>query len=98
MIAVNPENNLEFGPTCAGSTVSLNLEVFNVGTTNLIINSVQRSAGSTDFTVAPNPTTPVTISPDAHVDFTIQSRRPSWDRKRRRSRSAATIRDRRQPC
>ncbi|MFZ0678070.1 choice-of-anchor D domain-containing protein [Candidatus Binatus sp.] len=72
VIAVNPENNLEFGPTCAGSTVSLNLEVFNVGTTNLIINSVQRSAGSTDFTVAPNPTTPVTISPNAHVDFTIQ--------------------------
>jgi hypothetical protein len=29
-IAVNAENNLEFGPTCAGSTVSLNLEVFNV--------------------------------------------------------------------
>ncbi|MFZ2062854.1 MAG: choice-of-anchor D domain-containing protein [Candidatus Binatus sp.] len=72
VIAVNPQNNLEFGPTCAGSTVSLNLEVFNVGTTNLIINSVLRSAGSTDFTVAPNPTTPVTISPDAHVDFTIQ--------------------------
>ncbi|MGC2444723.1 choice-of-anchor D domain-containing protein [Candidatus Binatus sp.] len=72
VIAVNPENNLEFGPTCAGSTVSLNLEVFNVGTTNLIINSVLRQSGSTDFTVAPNPTTPVTISPDAHVDFTIQ--------------------------
>ncbi len=72
VIAVNPENNLEFGPTCAGSTVSLNLEVFNVGTTNLIINSVIRLAGSTDFTVAPNPMTPVTISPDAHVDFTIQ--------------------------
>ena len=72
VIAVNPQNNLEFGPTCAGSTVSLNLEVFNVGTTNLIINSVLRQAGSTDFTVAPNPTTPVTISPDAHVDFTIQ--------------------------
>ena len=72
VIAVNPENNLEFGPTCAGSTVSLNLEVFNVGTTNLIINSVIRLAGSTDFTVAPNPMTPLTISPDAHVDFTIQ--------------------------
>src|SRR5580693_744129 len=72
VIAVNPQNNLEFGPTCAGSTVSLNLEVFNVGTTNLVINSVIRQSGSTDFTVAPNPTTPVTISPDAHVDFTIQ--------------------------
>jgi hypothetical protein len=72
VIAVNPQNNLQFGPTCAGSTVSLNLEVFNVGTTNLVINSVVRSAGSTDFTVAPNPMTPVTISPDAHVDFTIQ--------------------------
>jgi Abnormal spindle-like microcephaly-assoc'd, ASPM-SPD-2-Hydin len=72
VIAVNPQNNLEFGPTCAGGAVSLNLEVFNVGTTNLIINSVLRLAGSTDFTVAPNPMTPVTISPDAHVDFTIQ--------------------------
>ena len=72
VIAVNAQNNLEFGPACAGSTVSLNLEIFNVGTTNLVINSVQRQAGSTDFTVAPNPTTPVTISPDAHVDFTIQ--------------------------
>ena len=45
VIAVNPQNNLEFGPTCAGSTVSLNLEVFNVGTTNLIINSVLRLGG-----------------------------------------------------
>ena len=72
VIAVNPQNNLQFGSTCSGNTVSLNLEIFNVGTTNLVINSVQRQAGSADFTVAPNPMTPVTISPDAHVDFTIQ--------------------------
>jgi Abnormal spindle-like microcephaly-assoc'd, ASPM-SPD-2-Hydin len=72
VIAVNPQNNLQFGTTCAGDTVSLNLAIFNVGTTDLIINSVQRQAGSTDFSVAPNPTTPVTISPNAEVDFTIQ--------------------------
>ena len=72
VIAVNPEDNLQFGCAAIGQTLSLNLEVFNVGTTNLNISSVQRLAGSTDFTVAPNPTTPLTISPDAHVDFTIQ--------------------------
>ncbi len=77
VISVNPQSNLQFGTTCAGNTASLNLAVFNVGTTNLVINSVTVSAGSSDFTVAPNPTTPVTISPNAEVDFTIQFTPPS---------------------
>ena len=77
VISVNPQSNLQFGTTCAGNTASLNLAVFNVGTTDLIINSVTVTAGSSDFTVAPNPTTPVTISPNAEVDFTIQFTAPS---------------------
>ena len=72
VIALNPQNNLRFGPICSGRTVSLNLAVFNVGSTDLIVNSVQRQFGSPTFRVAPNPTTPVRIGPNSHIDFTVQ--------------------------
>jgi hypothetical protein len=47
------------------------MEVFNVGGADLIVNSVSRFSGSADFSVLPNPVTPLTISPGDHVDFTI---------------------------
>lgn len=47
------------------------LEIFNNGTGDLIVKKVSRVAGSTDITVDANPTLPVFISQDAHVDFTV---------------------------
>ena len=72
VIAVNAQNGLQFGNACAGTPEYLTITVFNVGTSDLVVNSVQRLIGSTDFSVLPNPPTPITISPNSHVDFTVQ--------------------------
>jgi photosystem II stability/assembly factor-like uncharacterized protein len=72
VIAVNAQNGLQFGNACAGTPQYLTITVFNVGTSDLVVNSVQRLMGSTDFSVLPNPPTPITISPNSHVDFTVQ--------------------------
>lgn len=69
-IAVNLEDELFFGTVCKGPTF-LTLEIFNVGTKDLIINSVQRLMGSSSFTVLSPPGTPLVISPGDHVDFTV---------------------------
>jgi Galactose oxidase, central domain len=69
-IAVNLQDDLQFGTVCTG-TSWLTLEVFNVGGADLIINSVSRFSGSTDFDVLPNPVTPPTLAAGDHVDFTI---------------------------
>jgi hypothetical protein len=68
-IAVNLEDNLHFQTVCGPAW--LTMEVFNVGGADLIVNSVSRFSGSADFSVLPNPVTPLTISPGDHVDFTI---------------------------
>ncbi len=72
LIAVNAQNGLNFGPGCAGVPQELTLQVFNVGNSNLLINSVARLMGSSDFSVLPNPAPPLIISPDAEVDFTVK--------------------------
>ena len=72
VIAINAENGLDFGGVCTGTPTNLTIQIFNVGTQNLIINSVQRLFGSTGFTVLPNPATPLIISPNAEVDFTVR--------------------------
>jgi photosystem II stability/assembly factor-like uncharacterized protein len=70
LISVNAD--LNFGLLCPGKPATLPVEVFNVGVKDLHISSFTRISGSTDFTILPNPAPPLTISPDAHVDFTIQ--------------------------
>ena len=70
LISVN--SDLNFGQLCPGTPASREVEVFNVGVMDLHIVSFTRVSGSTDFTILPNPATPLKISPDAHVDFTIQ--------------------------
>jgi extracellular elastinolytic metalloproteinase len=62
----------DLGDVCPGSSQSKQLEVFNIGTGDLIVYNVSRTSGSADITVDPQPTTPVFISPDAHVDFNIR--------------------------
>lgn len=70
-IAVTLQNNLNFGTVCE-APVYLTLEVYNVGATDLTINSVQRLMGSSDFTVLRTPGTPLVIGPGEDVGFTIQ--------------------------
>jgi photosystem II stability/assembly factor-like uncharacterized protein len=70
-IAVNLEDDLEFGTVCGGPQF-LTLEVFNVGVADLVITSVQRLMGSTSFSVLTTPGTPLVIEPGEHVDFTVR--------------------------
>ena len=70
-IAINLQDNLGFGTVCTGPSY-LTLQVYNVGAADLVINSVQRLMGSSDFTVLATPGTPLVISPGENVDFTIR--------------------------
>jgi kumamolisin len=70
-IAVDLQDNLQFGTVCHGPKF-LTLKVYNVGNRDLFILSLTRVLGSTDFTVLPMPTTPLTIARGSEVDFTIE--------------------------
>ncbi len=68
--AYDPETGFEFGTVCKGSR-SKKIQVFNVGTEDLIVKSVQRILGSSAFRVEPFPSTPLAVAPGGEVDFTI---------------------------
>ena len=51
---------------------SLKLHVFNVGTGDLVISSVQRLMGSAGFRVLPNPGTPLVLAAGEDISFTVQ--------------------------
>ncbi len=68
-IAVDIENGGSFGTVCG--TSSLDIEIFNVGNLDLIVDQVFAVPSTGPFTVQPLPTTPVTLAPGAEVDFTI---------------------------
>lgn len=70
-IAVNLQDDLRFGVVCQGPKF-LTLQIFNVGNRDLMILSVHRLSGSTDFTVLSAPVTPLAIAPGAQVDFTVE--------------------------
>jgi hypothetical protein len=70
-IAVSFEDGLTFGTVCSGPHY-LTLKIYNVGAVDLIVSSVQRLFGSSDFTVLSAPATPLAISPGDEVDFTVR--------------------------
>ncbi|CAM2188784.1 Abnormal spindle-like microcephaly-associated protein ASH domain-containing protein [Paraburkholderia sacchari] len=71
VIAVSLSGNLAFGTVCRGSTQYQTITVYNVGVKDLLITSVQRLMGSTDFTVLANPGTPLSLAPGEEIAFTI---------------------------
>src|SRR4029077_14392436 len=72
VIAVNLEDGLDFGTVCINDVVDLTLQIFNVGETDLVVDSVQRVLGSAAFTVSSLPGTPLTIAAGEEVDFTLR--------------------------
>ena len=70
-IDVGLEDGLAFGTVCPGSTDYLTIEVSNVGVADLVITSVQRLMGSTDFTVLPSPATPLILAAGEDIEFTV---------------------------
>jgi photosystem II stability/assembly factor-like uncharacterized protein len=71
VIAVSLSGNLAFGTVCRGSTQYQTITVYNMGVTDLVITSVQRLMGSTDFTVLANPGTPLSLAAGEEVAFTV---------------------------
>lgn len=71
LLAINA--NLAFSGLCPGDSSTAIAQLFNVGSTNLVVTSFNRVPGSsTDFTIVSGPTTPVTIQPGEEVDYTIK--------------------------
>jgi hypothetical protein len=70
-IALALEHGLGFGTVCGGPQ-DLTLTVYNVGVADLLISSVERLMGSTDFTVLPMPATPLFLAPGEDIEFTVQ--------------------------
>ncbi len=68
-IAVNIADGGDFGTVCGPAF--LDLEVFNVGDADLIVDSVQALSGSGDFAVLPLPAPPMTIGSGNSVTFTV---------------------------
>ena len=71
VIAVNLQDDLGFGTVCCDQEFRT-LQVFNVGTRDLMILSIARLSGSSDFTLLPAPTLPLAVAPGDQVDFTIR--------------------------
>ena len=69
-IAVNLDHGLFFGTVCKGPKF-LKLEVFNVGSADLVIYDVQRLMGSTDFAVLAAPATPLALAAGEDIEFTV---------------------------
>ena len=68
LVSVNTD--LGFPTLCVGEKESRLIQVFNVGSEDLIINAVFRASGSTAFRIT-GPTTPTTIKPGEEVDWTV---------------------------
>lgn len=71
VIAVSLSGNLAFGTVCSGSTQYQTITIYNVGTTDLVITSVQRLMGSADFSVLANPGTPLSLTAGEDIEFTV---------------------------
>ena len=67
------QTGLEFGETCAGTGADLRIDVSNVGAQNLIVSSVHRIGGASNFTVLASPSTPLKLVPGVHAVFTVGS-------------------------
>ena len=71
VIAVNLQDDLDFGTVCRDQEFRT-LRVFNVGTKDLMILSIARVSGASDFTLLPTPALPLAVAPGDQVDFTIR--------------------------
>lgn len=70
-IAVTLDDGLDFGTVCEGRHFRT-LQVFNVGSSDLVITSVQRLMGSTGFSVLPSPGLPVVLARGEEIDFEVE--------------------------
>jgi hypothetical protein len=72
VVTTNAENGLNFGSLCPGSSATLKLSVINIGTQDLIVYNVQNLFNTPGFSITNSVPLPVSISPNAQIDFTVQ--------------------------
>lgn len=70
LLAVNAD--LGFGALCLGGRATRVVQMFNVGSEDLVINAFFRLSGSTDFRIISGPSTPVVIPPGGEINFTVE--------------------------
>ncbi len=64
--------DLYFGNVCGDDIATTHLEVFNTGSGDLIISSIERTAGSDEISLDEIPNLPLAIAAGGHVDFTLR--------------------------
>jgi hypothetical protein len=69
LVSANP-SNLAFGNVVVNKSVTLTATILNTGTTNVSINAA--SITGTAFSIVSQPSYPVTLDPNAAVQYTIQ--------------------------
>ena len=89
-IVVDLQDGLEFATVCGGGPTYRTLTVFNVGNADLIVDTVSIISGSGDFTVLPNPVTPLRSSRATRSTSLSSSPRRRPASRPRRSGSPAT--------
>jgi hypothetical protein len=72
VITTNAQNGLNFGNVCLDSPSSLTFSVINIGTQDLIVYSVVNQFNTPGFVITNSVPLPVSISPNAQIDFTVQ--------------------------
>jgi len=72
VITTNAQNGLNFGNLCLGSSSTLTFSVINIGTQDLVVSSVKNLFNTPGFTITNSVPLPVSISPNAQIDFTLQ--------------------------
>lgn len=65
-------SNLAFGSVAQGSSADLPVQVFNVGTTDLVVSDFFDLSGAGDFQLVAPPPFPVTVAPGSELDFTLR--------------------------
>ena len=70
ILAVNED--LGFDTTCVGENQTRVVQLFNVGSSDLVISAFFRSSGSTQFSIISGPPAPVVIPPGGEIDYTIE--------------------------
>lgn len=69
---ISVSGDSDIGDVCGDATSTTQLEVFNTGSSDLIINSIEKTSGSDEINLEDNPGLPLAIAAGAHVDFIVR--------------------------
>ncbi|MDT5132813.1 MAG: hypothetical protein QOE41_2124, partial [Mycobacterium sp.] len=73
-ITITLQDQLQFGTVCPGAGAHRSMDIFNVGTAPLRIDSIAVLIGSSNFSVENQPSTPIVIEPGEELSFTLTYR------------------------